>query len=141
MIGSLFAASIGFLGYMIYALVDEQVACNKAKVATHPAQKAKPLNANTKAKASTKSKSTTTQKTATTKPAAAKNKTVAKPTKTQLNDMLAYLKQNGQTSIAKLTRELPGGKKAVEDTINQLLEEGKISQSTVGRAKSVGLIS
>lgn len=91
MFESLLALSFAFLGYVIYALVSEQIACN-AKAAKRPTQSAKPLISNTKstAAATTKKKPATTTtakpkpvvkpKPATKpKPAAAKKKPSAKP--------------------------------------------------------------
>lgn len=150
MIESLFALSIGFLGYIVYALVGEQVAGNAGTTAKRTTQSAKPLTAGTKTETATASKAkpkaaakkkAPAKATATAKSTAtvAKKKPAAKPVSPPVNPVIAYLEKNGQTSIAKLTRELPDGKQAIQDNIDRLLQDGKITQKTVGRAKTIAL--
>jgi|GEM_PF-3165310 len=153
MIESLFALSIGFLGYVVYALVGEQVAGNAGTTAKRTTQSAKPLTAGAKTETATASKAkpkaaakkkapakaTATAKSTATKATAAKKKPTAKPVSPPVNPVIAYLEKNGQTSIAKLTRELPDDKQAIQDNIDRLLQDGKITQKTVGRAKTIAL--
>lgn len=142
MIESLLALSFGFLGYVVYALVGEQVAGNAVNTTKRPTPSAKPSTDNTKTKAAIKAKpKTAVKKKPAAKATAAKKKPAAEPVKQPVNPIIAYLEKNGQTSIAKITRELPDGKKAIQDNINQLIQEGKIMQGTVGRAKTIALSS
>jgi predicted HTH transcriptional regulator len=125
-----FALSVGFVGYCVYAIVDEQKSHNarlprKASITEKSPKLAKPRKTAVAKKKKPASKEV--------------KKAVQKPTVNMSKDVLAYLKKNGLTTIAKLNGELPAGKKAIQDSIEKLIGEGKISQTTVGRARAVEL--
>jgi hypothetical protein len=132
---ALFYLSVGFVGYVAYVLVDEQrrgnpsLSSGSVITITPPQTKPPPRKTATakKAKAVSAKKS----------PAAAIKKTVAKPVDPTSDAILAYLGKNGITTVAKLARELPESRKMIEDSIGRLIQEGTISQTTIGRGKAV----
>ncbi|CCE23499.1 winged helix-turn-helix domain-containing protein [Methylotuvimicrobium alcaliphilum] len=50
-----------------------------------------------------------------------------------------YLDKNGETSVAKLIKELPEEEKIIQRSIGWLAQEGKITLSTVSRVETVAL--
>jgi predicted HTH transcriptional regulator len=135
---ALFYLSIGFVGYVAYALVGDQIK-HKPKLPAKPLVAAKPPKPSKPSK-------TTKPKTAR-KPAPAKKAKATTTVKTQTAEpvnvtseaILAYLGKNGQTTIAQLARELPDNRKTIEDSIGKLIKKGAISQTTIRRAKTVAL--
>jgi hypothetical protein len=126
----LFCLSLGFVGYVIYVLVDEQKVPNpgmpeEGVVVVKPSRPRTPRKTATAAKAKS----------------AAVKKSAPEPVNSTADALLAYLEKNGLTTIAKLTRELPESRKMIEDCIDRLSREGTISQTTIARAKAVALKS
>jgi predicted HTH transcriptional regulator len=125
----LFCLSIGFVGYVVYVLVDEQRTPNSGipeelVLAVEPSKPRTPRN---------------TARAAKTKSAVAElKKAVPEPSLTP-DPILTYLGKNGLTTVAKLSRELPESRKMIQDRIDQLIQEGAISLSTVRNAKAVAL--
>jgi hypothetical protein len=117
----LFCLSVGFVGYVIYVLVEEQMP-HKPGVPIEPIPAVIPA------------KPRPTRKTATTK-----KKATPETLNLTSNAILAYLGKNGQTTIAKLVRELPENRKTIEDNIAQLILQGSITQTIIRRAKTVAL--
>lgn len=155
---ALFSISAAFLGYVIYTLVGEQVKVNKQVAQTEPAQPAPvpemslkpsaPAKAS-KAKAAPKAKTAPAAKAspapkakATLKPKAApKAKKVVVPAvlSDTANTVKTYLETNGATTVAKMTKELSVGKKAMQTDLDELAEKNIINLITIGRAKGVEL--
>ena len=50
-----------------------------------------------------------------------------------------YLDKNGETSVAKLIKELPEEEKIIQRSIGWLAQEGKITLNTVNRVETVAL--
>jgi hypothetical protein len=126
----LFCVSIGFVAYVVYVLVDEQ----------------KSLNARMPEKPVTVVKTSTPRpprKKATTTKAKSKKPVVAKaaPKSAGLSSdpIITYLGKNGLTTIAKLSKELPESRKIIQSRIDQLIQEGTLSLSTIRNAKAVAL--
>lgn len=131
----LFCLSIGFVGYLVYVLVDEQRALTpgvpgEPDVIEEPVTVVKPSKAKTPRKTATVAKA---------KPATPAKKPVAKPVAVSTDPVLAYLGKNGLTTIAKMSRELPESRKLIQDRIDRLVQEGAISLTTVRNAKAVTL--
>ncbi|MSS76166.1 MAG: winged helix-turn-helix domain-containing protein [Methyloglobulus sp.] len=128
----LFFLSVGFVGYLVYALVDEQRALTPGvpDAIEEPVTAVKPSTAKTprKTAAATKAKTATPTK-----------KPTAKPIALSTDPILAYLGKNGLTTIAKISRELPESRKLIQDRIDRLVQEGAISLATVRNAKAVAL--
>ncbi len=136
MFEALFSATVVFFVYTAYALVGEQVAISaQARPTKKPAQPKAPVTA-TKAGA-LKKKATAEKKPAGT----AKVKKSQDPVIVTADAIRRYLAKNGDTTIAKLTRELPAGKTTIQHSIDNLVQEGAITQTTQGRAKAVALKS
>ena len=132
----LFCLSVGFVGYVVYVLVDEQrMPIPEAPV--EPVVTTKPTGhgATPKKDRPTKAKSASAIK-PTTK---AIKKAAPKADNVTPDPILAYLGKNGLTTVAKLTRELPESRKTVEDKIARLIQDRAITQTTIGRAKAVAL--
>jgi predicted HTH transcriptional regulator len=132
---ALFYLSVGFVGYVAYVLVDEQRRVgisqkSAGSVAAITPSQTKPPRKTATAK---KAKAVSAKKS----PAASIKKTVAKPVDPTSDAILAYLGKNGITTVTKLARELPESRKMIEDSIGRLIQEGAISQTTIGRAKAV----
>ena len=137
---ALFYLSIGFFGYVAYALVGEQIV-HKPKLSAKPLVAAKPTKPSKPSKPSKTTKPKTARKPAASKKAkATTGKTqTAEPVNVTSEAVLAYLGKNGQTTIAQLARELPDNRKTIEDSIGQLIKKGDITQTTIRRAKTVAL--
>jgi predicted HTH transcriptional regulator len=132
----LFCLSVGFVAYVVYVLVNEQ----RTPIPIMPEQpniKIKPtrLGATRKTTKVTKAKSASAIKSTET----TIKKTAQNADNVTSDPVVAYLSKNGLTTIAKLSRDLPESRKTVEDRIARLIQEGTISQTTVGRAKAVTL--
>jgi hypothetical protein len=165
---ALFFLSVGFFGYLVYVLVDEQRALtpgvpgvsavieetvtavkpSKAKPPrkTATAAKAKPATSVKKPAAKPVAVSadpvlakTKAATAAKAKPAASVKKPVAKPIAVSADPVLTYLGKNGLTTIAKISRELPESRKLIQDRIDRLVQEGAITLTTVRNAKAVTL--
>jgi flagellar basal body-associated protein FliL len=126
----LFCVSIGFVAYVVYVLVDEQKSLNtripEKPVAVVKASTPKPP----------RKKATTTKA----KPAkAALTKAAPKPPRSSSDPIVTYLGKNGLTTIAKLSIELPESRRIIESRIDQLIQEGTLSLSTIRNAKAVAL--
>lgn len=126
----LFCVSIGFVAYVVYVLVDEQKSLNTrlpekpVEVITHSTPKAL-------------RKKTTTTKAKSAKAAA--TKTAPKPVGSSSDPIVTYLGKNGLTTIAKLSKELPESRKMIQSRIDQLIQEGILSLTTIRNAKAVAL--
>lgn len=130
----LFCLSVGFVAYVAYVLVDEQQGNQRAfPVAT----KNPPIAKSPKKTTPKKVKPAAAKK----PPSAGKSKPAAQAAVKAPDAIIAYLTKNGQTTIAKLSKELPGGRKAIEDSLSHLFDAGAITQTTVGRAKAVAIKS
>jgi hypothetical protein len=129
----LFYLSVGFVGYVVYVLVDEQRGANPGlpvlPAASLGPETIKPPR-NTAARAKAKPKK-----------AAAPKQQKPPSVDSSPDAILVYLGKHGITTIAKLARELPDSRKILEERIGLLIKAGSISQTTVGRAKAVGLIA
>ena len=130
----LFCLSVGFVAYIAYVLVDEQ----RANQPALPFAKTRPPKAIAPKRTVAKKAKPATAKKPT---ATAKSKPATLATNKTPDAIISYLSKNGQTSIAKLSKDLPGGRKAIEDKLNRLIEAGAISQTTIGRAKAVAIKS
>lgn len=134
----LFTASVAFVGYVIYVLVDEQL--NPAKIHIVDVQPKPPTKV-------------------VTQPIPKPARTRAKPTKSSTNEKGAatiilnltesvgtaagsiwrYLNEKGPTAVAKLIKELPEDNKTLQRSIGWLAQEGKITLDTIDRVETIGL--
>jgi hypothetical protein len=121
----LFCVSIGFVAYVVYVLVDEQKSLN-ARIREKPVAVVK-----ASAPKPPRKKATTTKA----KPA----KAAPKPPRSSSDPIVTYLGKNGLTTIAKLSKELPESRKIIESRIDQLIQLGTLSPSTIRNAKAVAL--
>lgn len=124
-----FCLSVGFVGYVVYVLLDEQMAVNSG-VPEEPVVIVKPSRPRAPRKTATDAK---------TKSTAAVKESAPEPVNLTTDAILTYLGKNGLTTVAKLSRELPESRKMIQDRIDQLIQEGAISLSTVRNAKAVAL--
>jgi hypothetical protein len=135
MIKLLFAISAVFVSYVVYALVGEQIEINAQASQEKPARPVvtvKPSRTRAVRKSAKAKKA---------KPLAtvAVEKGAPEPIVLAANAIRGYLVNNGATTVAKLARELPEGKKTIQLGIERLVQEGAITHKTVGRAKVVAL--
>ena len=134
----LFTASVAFVGYVIYVLVDEQL--NPAKIhivdvqPKPPAKVVKPPihnPARTRARpAKARTKSTK---------AAALILNLTESVGTAAGSIWRYLNEKGPTAVAKLVKELPEDNKTLQRSIGWLAQEGKITLNTIDRVETIGL--
>lgn len=134
----LFAATVAFIGYVIYVLVDEQM--NPAKdhivdVQPEPPTKAVkppiPKPARTRAKPT---KARTKEKRA-----ATIILNLAESVGTAAGSIWRYLNEKGPTAVAKLVKELPEDNKTLQRSIGWLAQEDKIMLETNGRVETIAL--
>jgi hypothetical protein len=135
MIKLLFAISAVFVSYVVYALVGEQIECNAQASQEKPKQPVvtvKPSRTRAARKPATPAKA---------KPLATvvMERSAPEPIALAANAIRDYLANNGITTVAKLNRELPEGKKTIQLGIDRLVQDGTIILKTVGRAKAVAL--
>lgn len=136
MTGVLFCLSVGFVGYVVYVLVDEQrTPIPGIPIPVQPIVTIKPTRSAATPKTARAAKSTSAIKST----AIAAKKTAPKPVGVTPDPILAYLGKNGLTTVAKLSRDLPESRKMIEDRIARLIQDDTISQATIGRAKAVAL--
>jgi hypothetical protein len=126
----LFCLSVGFVAYVVYVLVDEQKTLNltapeRQVLTVKPSRTRKTRN--TAASAKTKPKSTNN------------NKSAAQSAGTTSDAILSYLGKNGLTTVAKLSRDLPDGRKAIQDSVDRLIQENVLTHTLIRRAQAVAL--
>jgi predicted HTH transcriptional regulator len=126
----LFCVSIGFVAYVVYVLVDEQKSLNTRLPE-------KPVEVITHSTPKPPRKKTTTTKAKSAKAAA--TKTAPKPVASSSDPIITYLGKNGLTTIAKLSKDLPESRKMIQSRIDQLIQEGILSLTTIRNAKAVAL--
>jgi len=127
----LFCLSVGFVAYVVYVLVDEQIALNPV-VPKEPILTAKPP----------RPRATRTTASATkTRSAATAKKNIPEDFDRTSAAILAYLGENGLTTIAKLARELAENRKTIEEKVDRLIQKGDVSLTTFRRAKAVDLVA
>ena len=134
----LFAASVAFVGYVIYVLVDEQLNTAKLHIVDvrpkPPAKVVKPPIPNPAkprarpAKARTKSTK-----------AAALILNLTESVGTAAGSIWRYLNGKGPTAVAQLVKELPEDNKTLQRSIGWLAQEGKITLDTIDRVETIGL--
>jgi uncharacterized protein YjgD (DUF1641 family) len=136
MIEILFILSILFFVYAAFALIGEQVSCNKQQaIEKKIANAGNALNIEQqKSKVQDTAESTSKSKTKTT---STRNKSAANVLNAASARVQRYLKKNGPTSVAKLVRELPDDDKTVQRSIGWLAQDGSITLEVVGRAETV----
>jgi predicted HTH transcriptional regulator len=126
----LFCLSVGFVAYVVYVLVDEQKPLNltvpETQVITVKPSRTKKMH-NTAASAKAKPKSANNKKSA------------AKSAGATSDAILSYLGKNGLTTVAKLSRDLPDGRKVIQDTIDRLIQENVLTHTLIRRAQAVAL--
>jgi len=127
----LFCLSVGFVAYVVYVLVDEQIALNPV-VPKEPILTAKPPRP--------RATRTTASATKTRSEATAK-KSIPEDFDRTSTAILAYLGENGLTTIAKLARELAENRKTIEEKVDRLIQKGDVSLTTFRRAKAVDLVA
>ncbi|ESS72742.1 hypothetical protein MGMO_47c00090 [Methyloglobulus morosus KoM1] len=130
----LFTASVAFVGYVIYVLVDEQMSPAKnyiVEVRPEPPAKAikQPIPKPTRAR---------------TKPAKARQVTAIILNLSESVGMAAgsiwhYLNEKGPTAVAKLVKELPESNNTLQRSIGWLAQEDKIALETIGRVETISL--
>jgi hypothetical protein len=134
----LFTASVAFVGYVIYVLVDEQMSPGKhyrvdvqnelpAKIVKLPIPKptrtrAKPAKARTNANK-----------------AATIILNLTESVGTAAGSIWRYLNEKGPTAVAQLVKELPEDNKTLQRSIGWLAQEGKITLDTIDRVETIGL--
>jgi predicted HTH transcriptional regulator len=124
----LFCLSVGFVAYVFYVLVDEQMGLNTG-APQQPVLTVEPSKIKASRKTATVSKGIMAKK-----GSGISADVVSDP-------ILSYLSKNGLTTVAKLSRELPENRKTIEERIGLLIQEGVITQAIVRRAKTVALKS
>ncbi len=130
----LFTASVAFVGYVIYVLVDEQMSPAKSYIVDVQS------GSSTKVVKQPNPKPTKTR----TKPAKARTITAIKSdlsesVGTAAGSIWNYLNEKGPTAVAKLVRELQDDSKTLQRSIGWLAQEDKISLETIGRIETISL--
>jgi len=126
----LFCLSVGFFAYVVYVLVDEQKPLNltvpeRQVITVKPSRTKKSLNTAVSAKA---------------KPKSANNKkSAAKSAEATSDAILSYLEKNGLTTVAKLSRDLPDGRKVIQVNIDRLIQKNVLTHTLIRRAQAVAL--
>jgi hypothetical protein len=134
----LFTASVAFVGYVIYVLVEEQISQAKnhivevqlgppAKIVKPPVPKPARIRAKP-AKARTKEKR-----------AAIIILNLAESVGMAAGSIWRYLNEKGSTTVAKLVKELPEDNKTLQRSIGWLAQEDKITLETIGRVETIAL--
>lgn len=131
----LFTASVVFVGYAIYTLVEEQVSC--VNVGNHPVQPRTRVavnSGNSKLPAPSKKQPARSRKKVKTKvidlPGSV-GKTAGK--------IWNYLSDNGSASVVKLMKAMPDDNKTLQRSIGWLAQEGRITLETIGRVETISL--
>ncbi len=147
----LFAASVAFVGYVIYVLIDEQVKSAKTVVVRHdpemPTVNATPPAAIASAKPPESSVVAITTKPADSGVKPTKPMPTPSPISRDVTHLVGvsagtiwtYLKSNGPISVAKMAKELSEDNKMLQRSIGWLAQENKITLDTVGRVETIGL--
>jgi uncharacterized phage protein gp47/JayE len=138
-----FAASVAFVGYVIYALVDEQITDRKmAYVAGQVAEDRPepPIPIKVKAtKAQTLKPKQTRAKPAKAKPVAVQRINVPEQVGMAAGSIWQYLNTNGPTAVTKLVRELREDNKTLQRSIGWLAQEGKIRLEANSKVETIAL--
>jgi Winged helix-turn-helix domain (DUF2582) len=130
----LFTASVAFVGYVIYVLVDEQMSSAKSsivEVQPEPSAKAVELHAPKPTRPRTKP--------AKANKAAAIVLNVTESVGMAAGSIWNYLNEKGPTVVAKLVSELPEDNKTLQRSIGWLAQEDKITLETIGRVETIAL--
>ncbi len=130
----LFAASVAFVGYVIYVLVDEQMA--SANTSAAEIQPVSSVNADkpiTPKPIRARTKSPQVRKVATT------IINVTERVGTAAGSIWNYLNENGPTAVTKLVNILPEDNKTLQRSIGWLAQEDKITLETISRRETIAL--
>lgn len=131
-----FAVSVIFVGYVIYVLVDEQLAiANTLVIEVNPGLPVAAANLSTTRPARDHAKATKVRTVA---------ETIIRNNMPELVGIAAgrvwrYLNKKGSTPVAKLVRELSDDNKTVQRSIGWLAREGKITLNNIGRVETIAL--
>ena len=130
----LFTASVVFVGYVIYVLVDEQMSPAKHYIVDiQPKSSAKIVKIPIAKPAGTR-----------TKPAQARKVVsnilnLSEIVGTSAGSIWRYLNEKGPTDVIKLIKELPEDNKILQRSIGWLAQEDKITLDTIGRVETIAL--
>ena len=134
----LFAASVAFVGYFIYALVGEQMSPAKNyRVDVQPGTASKVVKPKTPKL--TKPRTKPSKSRAKEKKAATIFLNLTESVGTAAGSIWRYLNVKGPTAVAKVIKELPEDKKTLQRSIGWLAQEDKITLETQGRVETIAL--
>jgi hypothetical protein len=126
----LFGASVAFVGYVIYVLVDEQLAVNSVKpLYLTTEQASKPVLVN----------SPKTVRAVKTRAKVSKISNVPEQVGLAAGNVYRFLNDKGVVSVAKLVRELKEDSKTIQRSIGWLAQEGKITLEMMNRVEMISL--
>jgi Winged helix-turn-helix domain (DUF2582) len=126
----LFGASVAFVGYVIYVLVDEQLAVNSAKPLYLTTEQAyEPVLVNTPKKV----------RAVKTRAKVSKISNVPEQVGLAAGNVYRFLNDKGVVSVAKLVRELKEDSKTIQRSIGWLAQEGKITLEMMNRVEMISL--
>ena len=147
----MFGLSVAFVGYVVYVLVDEQMASppeNTLVIMAQPPTDHVPVDERVEAVVDLpiiydnpipKISQQSTRK-PTVKPSEIiKNLNMSELVGSAAGSIYRYLDNNGATSVAKLVRDIPEDNKLVQRAIGWLAQEGKITLDDNGRTETIGL--
>ena len=130
----LFAASVAFVGYVIYVLVDEQMAsANTSAAEIQPVSSVNAGKPITPKPIRARTKSPQVRKVATT------IINVTERVGTAAGSIWNYLNENGPTAVTKLVNILPEDNKTLQRSIGWLAQEDKITLETISRRETIAL--
>jgi len=131
----LFGLSAAFIGYVIYVLVDEQMAVKPVQpVAIAPEKTTGTVKAN--APKAVARKTTRVKKT---KSKVVNLSNVPEQVGMAAGSVYRYLRDNGSISVTKLVHELKEDSKTIQRSIGWLAQEGKITLEMVNRVEMIKL--
>lgn len=139
MIEVLFAASVAFVGYVIYVLVDEQINPPKPFVIEVKPLPTVKTSASTIKTETPKQVRSSVQATKTKSAVNTKTQDIPKLVSITSGSIWKYLQKNGSTSVAKMIQELPEDNKTLQRSIGWLAQEDKITLDNVGRVETIAL--
>lgn len=131
----LFGLSAAFVGYVIYVLVDEQMAGHSPQP-IYLAPDEEPEAVKRKINKPSSRKTTRTEKT---KAKISKTNNAPEQVGMAAGNVYRYLEKSGAISVAKMARELKEDSKTIQRGIGWLAQEGKITLKMVKRVEMISL--
>jgi Winged helix-turn-helix domain (DUF2582) len=128
-----FTASVAFVGYVIYVLVDEQMGPAKNYIDVQPGPSTKVVKQPIPKPTRTRTKPAKARK------VAAIILNLSESVGTAAGSIWHYLNEKGPTTVAKLVKELPEDNKTLQRSIGWLAQEDKITLETIGQVETIAL--